>query len=373
MANALAAAPTTEPLKIGRQNIIYGRNVIHSTGSSYSLQSRLFVNDPWELIAEAIARALPAGKVRDIAQSFRRQAEDYFRVATAGRELAVRPVLLYYAFLNLAKAYAVANGRTILTGRVTHGIRFNPRGRTTVGATIEFDLNVGRTSAFLELLRLLDGSLVAVSAPMRLGHLIPQVLAGHRLWCYAAGKPERFLSLERISIFHSPGPKNIRMTLDVPKDDFNRLNLTERKLIDYSGLHDFQSVALHPTFPSIRLQQTTSVPYVTVPEAALTALIASLKNRIWETVRVGSPYRKHYVYCTPPAEYSKRLPQIASIYLLMFALSSVTRYNPEYFDNLLDSRYGSFVATFLSESPMQFLYLMASEILKREVSKPAII
>jgi hypothetical protein len=67
------------------------------------------------------------------------------------------------------------------------------------------------------------------------------------------------------------------------------------------------------------------------------------------------------------------LPQLASLYLLMFFLGSVTRYFPLYFDDLLDSRYGPLFETFVTETPMQFLYLMASEILGREVSKPAIV
>ena len=62
-----------------------------------------------------------------------------------------------------------------------------------------------------------------------------------------------------------------------------------------------------------------------------------------------------------------------SMYLLMFFLGSVTRYSPGDFEDLLDSKYGPFFDTFISESPMQFLYLMASDILGREVSKPAII
>jgi hypothetical protein len=57
----------------------------------------------------------------------------------------------------------------------------------------------------------------------------------------------------------------------------------------------------------------------------------------------------------------------------MFFLGSVTRYSPGYFEDLLDSKYGPLFATFISESSLQFLYLMASEILAREVSKPVII
>jgi hypothetical protein len=88
-----------EPLKIGREVAVFGRNAIAADGSSFVVQHRFFVNDPWELLAEAIHRAVPSGRTRDIAHSFRRQAEDYFGAATTGRELAVRPVLLYYAFL----------------------------------------------------------------------------------------------------------------------------------------------------------------------------------------------------------------------------------------------------------------------------------
>jgi hypothetical protein len=57
----------------------------------------------------------------------------------------------------------------------------------------------------------------------------------------------------------------------------------------------------------------------------------------------------------------------------MFFLGYVTRYFPGDFENFRESKYGPFFDTFISESPMQFLYLMASDILGREVSKPAII
>jgi hypothetical protein len=106
---------------------------------------------------------------------------------------------------------------------------------------------------------------------------------------------------------------------------------------------------------------------------ALAQLIPKARNRIWETIEVASPYRKHYIYCCPPREQRARLPQLLSVYLLMFFLGHVTRYSPRYFEDLLDSKFGPLFDTFVSESPMQFLYLMASGILGREVSKPTII
>ncbi len=105
----MASRKTTEALKrvgdrlqVGPETVTFGRNILSQDGAASQLQPRFFVNDPWELMAEAIARAVLPGKARDVAQSFRLQAEDYFRAATSGREQAVRPVLLYYAFLNLS-------------------------------------------------------------------------------------------------------------------------------------------------------------------------------------------------------------------------------------------------------------------------------
>jgi hypothetical protein len=108
MATATIAFRGGEDLRLGRERVKYGRNILDPKNN---LQPRLFVNDPWELIAEAIARNIPKKEHRDIAHSFRRQAEDYFRMAVTARELAVRPVLLYYAFLNLSKAYGLVKNK----------------------------------------------------------------------------------------------------------------------------------------------------------------------------------------------------------------------------------------------------------------------
>jgi hypothetical protein len=127
-----------DPLRVGREVAIYGRNILLQKGATFELQHRFFVNDPWELIAEAIARAVTVRKTRDIAQSFRRQAEDYFRAATTAREIAVRPVLFYYAFLNLSKAYGVAKGNAGLVGRAYHGLTCEPKPKAIAQSLVKF-------------------------------------------------------------------------------------------------------------------------------------------------------------------------------------------------------------------------------------------
>ncbi len=361
-----------DPLRIGREVISLGRNVVAKKGALFTVNHRLFVNDPWELIAEAIHRSLPDGRERDIAHSFRRQAEDYFRGATVGRELAVRPVLLYYAFLNLSKAYAVSRGNAQLTAAAFHGLSFKNRPRTIPGSLIEFPRRP--PAVFQELLRHLDGNSSLVNSNLRLGYLLPQILPGHRLWCYATNRAERFLSIEGSELLHSSKQREVWINLYLNQNDLDRLGYSSKTVLQRADLNGEFEIATGVSYPDwVCLQQRTPTTYQTDPGEALVEIVGKVKNCIWETVKVASPYRKPYIYCCPGPERKARMPQLLSIYLLMFCLGSVTRYSPGYFDDLLESKYGPFFDTFISESPMQFLYLMASEILGQEVSKPAII
>lgn len=361
-----------EPLRIGQETVSFGRNVVAKKGQGYALQHRLFVNDLWELIAEAIHRSLPDERVREIAHSFRRQAEDYFRAAIGGRELAVRPVLLYYAFLNLSKAYAVARGSSVLTGAAFHGLSFKHRPKTIAGSLVEFPPRP--PAVFRELLQYFDGNPNVVNSALRLDRLLPQILPGHRLWRYATNRNERFLSIECSEILHSPATKEVWLNLYLNREDIERLGLSERTVLSHADFMCQFEVATGVSYPDwICLQQRTPTPYQVDPGEALLKVTHEVRNSIWETVKVASPYRKPYIYCCPPAEHGARLPQMLSVYLLMFCLGSVTRYSPGYFDDLLESKYGPFFDAFISESPMQFLYIVASEILGREVSKPATI
>lgn len=362
-----------DPLQIGRETVFFGRNAVAQTKSGFTLQHRLFTNDPWAMISEGIHRALPKGRTREIAHSFERQAEDYFRAATAGRELAVRPLLLYYAFLNLSKAYAVTKGNTRVVGRSFHGVRAASRPRAIPGSLITFEAtSPARPGVFQELLHHLNGSPVVLRSDLRLGYLLPQILPGHRLWCYAAHRAERFLSIDHFQVRHSSTLKHVWLNIFISKSNLAPLGLSEARVLSEADLIGEFEVA--GEFESrICFQQVRPESYSVDSAEGLALIIAKVRNKIWETARIASPYRKPYLYCCPSVERGARMPQILSVYLLMFFLGSVTRYFPLYFDDLLDSRYGPLFETFVTETPMQFLYLMASEILGQEISKPAII
>jgi hypothetical protein len=371
-AKSLPVYRAGDVLKIGRETILYGRNILLQTNSGFEVQHRLFVVDPWAMIAEGIHRALRPGRSRDIAHSFRRQAEDYFGAATIGREPSVRPVLLYYAFLNLSKAFAVARGNTHLEGRAYHGISSTSHPKDIARSLIRFETSSpGRPGIFQTLFQQLDGNASVTASNLRLRYVLPQILPGHRLWCYATKKLERFVSIEHFQIRHSAPSKEIWLNVILNKNDLDQLGMSEQRVLIQSGLAgEFEAVSLGEL---IRFQQTSTERYSIDPGEALTRILRKVRNSIWETVKIVSPYRKSYLYCCPPSEQSARVPQMISIYVFMFFLGSITRYFPLHFEDILNSKYGPFVETFISESPTQFLYLMASEVLGREVSKPAIV
>lgn len=359
-------------LRVGREDVTFGRNILLYKGSAFKLQHRMFVNDPWELLAEAITRAVKDRKAADIAHSFRRQAADYFRAATGGRELAVKPVLLYYGFLNLSKAYGLVKGNNALAGTAVHGLSGESNRKQIPESLVKFSVRQG-TLVFQELLKLLGGNATILNSPLMIGHLLPQILPGHRLWCYATNRRERFLTVEKFEVRHDTATRAVWLNLFISRHELGRLNLSISTVLLQADLADFEVIHERPPLDLVCLQQKAPETYSKDPAEALAWIIEKTRNRFWETVKTASPYRKPYIYCSPPVEHGKRLPQLLSIYVLMFFLGYVTRYFPGHFEDFLDSRYGPFFDTFISESPMQFLYLMASEILGREVSKPAII
>ena len=91
------------------------------------------------------------------------------------------------------------------------------------------------------------------------------------------------------------------------------------------------------------------------------------------TVSTIPPYRRYYVYLCPLAEQQHRLPQLLSMYAVTFYLGSITRYRPHHFDALLKGAFGPRVRDFVTGQPLQFLYLMASEMAKRDIARPSIL
>src|SRR5215510_1723987 len=79
------------------------------TTRRYGLGTRVFATDPWTVIRRSIETRCPATVVK-AAFALLEQAEDFYNAAASGIK-AAKPLLLYYCFMNLAKAYVLTVGR----------------------------------------------------------------------------------------------------------------------------------------------------------------------------------------------------------------------------------------------------------------------
>lgn len=121
----------------------------------------------------------------------------------------------------------------------------------------------------------------------------------------------------------------------------------------------------------IALEQDRVASFDHRPIDCVQRLFQWLRPALWSAVTLSYPYRKYYLFINDQLG-RRRLPQWAAMYVLFFYLSDLTKSRPQHFDRFLQSRYGPQMESILDECPRQFLYLMASELLQREVAPAAL-
>ncbi|HEU4454083.1 MAG TPA: YaaC family protein [Longimicrobium sp.] len=346
------------------------------------LQSRIFATNPWALISASIRERCPAG-ARPEALASIIQAESFYKAATEAGIWAAKPLLTYYSLLNLAKAYALTEGLRPTFEKAQHGLTSmrTPGNRELLDSFLRAFPSPnqrGDFQLFDELLQVVSGRGLQAPADYPLTTLLPQIVPGHRIWCEASGQRERFVSIEKIEIMESRARREIWLRLSLYADDLTRLDVTHATLMNEG---DF-SPRFREITPAtdertdrrlLRFEEVTPTSYRARAADELQRLVSGFQNHLWATVLSVPPYRKYYLYLSPAAESAQRLPQLVSIYAVFYYLGSLTRYRPQFFDEILQGAYGQQLQEILTNQPGQFLYLMASEFARREVTRAAIV
>jgi hypothetical protein len=347
----------------------------------HALQSLLFARDPWLLIGDAIRKDCPKAKKLE-ALAYLDQAKDFFGAASVAQVHAARPLTLYYSFMNLVKAFCLTRGPRATFDRAQHGLseKQTPGTKDLAGAfLIAFpSLPANEPNNFAELKNALTGSALTSNTNYPLPILMPQIVPGHRLWALAAKYDERFVALHEIRFIHDRAARQVWLELVVVADDLSRLGITQQKFLNDAGLsatyHAVDSSEVWQNRPLLRFEQTTPTSYrANHPADILPSLTTPLKNLLWSTVSIEPPYRRQYIYLAPNGDRSLVLPQLLSIYATMYYFGSITRYRPHQYDAMIQGPYGSWIQEFFNGQPLQFVYLMASEFMKQDVTKPAIL
>lgn len=367
-------------LQVKQRPISYTRHPVVKGERRYGLQTRVFATNPWSVIRGALIEISDAN-AKNQAISFVEQAEDFYRAFQSAHELSSKPLLVYYALLNLVKAFVLFKEVKFEYGKAHHGIQegVHPRGQEFDDSFLKaYRSKGGNVNIFDDFMDAYMGSgLQNKEKVFDLKNIHPQILQGHRLWASAHSCQERFVEIERIDFMQDAAKKKIWLVLNFYADDLTRFGISRKRLLEEGGLAGmFNNVKSEEVVDDrlvLKFEQVWPLEYTGRPSDKLEELINPVKNEIWSAVLRMPPYRKNYLYLSPNSEQAHRLPQILSIYAFIYYLGSVTRYRPYFFDNLLSRSDGAHVEELISNVPQQFLFLIASEFSGREVAHAPIV
>lgn len=365
-------------LKIKHQPVDFSLWPVRKTSRRYGLQPRAFVSNPWAIIRHTI-RSMCNNNSRAAAMAFCDQADDYYKAANVSGIVAVKPVLLYYCFLNLAKSFSIVrNIRQDYDNRAYHGLEDDSTLPKNLNSSllIAHPTTTTKTNVFDEFLKALNnGGGLTTRFPYQVKFIIPQILQGHRLWCLASNDRERFIPIHKIELMQSAVDKALWLNIFIFADELSAKNISHRQLIDQTSIN-FREVKCDEEHNGRKLlcyEQNDTIVYRDRPSDEVLSVIDSVRPHIWSSVLSLPPYRKYFLYLSPPAERDHRLPQLASMCALLFYFGSVTRYHPNEFTKMATGVYGPFINEVIETVPNQFVYMMASEFSNQEISRASIL
>jgi hypothetical protein len=340
-------------------------------------QEVLFASDPWATITTGVRRRCPQN-AQLAALAFVRQAEHNYRTAIAASLIESKPVLLYYSFLNLVKAYLLTVQQQPSVDRAKHGMseKLKVGGQEFVDAFISLipTIQASEVSIFDEFHTALTGAHMQARIDWDLPAMAPQILPGHRMWAATTlTDPERFVRLDNLVAHAEPGPNpGAWLSFDVHDQDVARAGLTAVDFATAAGLPgNWTQVHATPGDGRLTFESDLVQPVGTETASDCAArLSGTLVRALWSTVVAAPPYRRYYAFRRAASETV--LPQLLSTYAFVFYLGSVTRYRPHHFERVVVGDYGPFVQEFIAAAPSQFIFMMASFFANQDVVRPAL-
>jgi hypothetical protein len=341
--------PTYIPLVLNNRELALPKAVV-----SPKLGARtVLTNEPWDFVDLALAR-----QKKTDARFYWQQAREFFDV-TAGLSLHSAPLLLYYAFMNAAKALLASKGGTFSP---RHGVKeWSPDSTSTLD-----DLTVG--------IRIKQsGILPALAAyynetEQSVTHTISDIFYNlpfiHRTYCLTNDPlQEMFIPVVNPQLVVEDGTKSVflmaQLTANFPNPRY--CPQLPPSLVPLPAPQ--QGHVLSAT--SVTISSTVA------PSAADIQAMCGLINALREDVfYINGVDTLWYVKAVPP-QLSRLRRQTTTLTLAaMHRLSEESRYHPKRLAKCLEGENNWLVSEFIKMSGVQFIDEIASEITGMQFLKP---
>src|ERR1700733_2799222 len=191
------------------------------------IQSKAYTTDAWSIIHARVRRVRPLAR-RESAVAFAEQAHEFYNAALDLSTMRAKPLLLYYAFLNLTKSLCLCQGNQKVVGEAQHGLsEYSETGTSLKAAQVKgFPSTATTVNMFDEFLRAVNEDSLAATVTYRDHDLIGCTLIGHRLWCDATRRTDRFLRLTGVEILHNETIKKIWLRAGIKSGARSKANIS---------------------------------------------------------------------------------------------------------------------------------------------------
>ena len=177
-------------------------------------------------------------------------------------------------------------------------------------------------------------------------------------------KPSQFSPIKKILLYRSEKRNEVwaRMILDrKDKDVVSTIKHLEKKRAFKALFHKVVSENVNEYWYETKSEYGRMKGL----DTAIRSISSNIKKFGVFTILTHGGYRFYL-----PIFNTINVPQLAIAYALIFYLGSITRYKPDVFDKILVGGYSWLVAEYLATHPMQFLYMLASELAGVDVVRP---
>jgi YaaC-like protein len=352
------------PVKYGGHPI---RFFLYSPARSNPQTGRMLASNPWKCMELHFAEQR---KTASISCSFLHQAFDFYQAA-AGAGPTSQPVLLYYSFLNLAKAIIVHKNPAIDLRRSLHGLNepaSNIRQRFTLTSqkvAIQGS-RAGRIAIVNEFVRTLGYSRLQSDQQWNVCDLLAQMPAIHRPYSHTRQMAERLFVISDPVFLHDHQARRVWALLRVRRSEFAsgimRTRLVGRRYFA-RAFSQVESDAEHQNSYSF---ESRPIYYGLSPMESLHRVCRMLRRAGTVSILTPAGYR----YYLSDFEPRVRVPPFVAAYMAMFYFGSVARYRPLDLEKMRNGKFAWVIEEMLATQSEQFVYFAASELLGREVAKP---
>lgn len=312
------------------------------------------VSDLWALLDYIIKQFVKYknSETKEFLLSLHEQAK-YFYQAAEQAPVKSQPLLYYYSFLNLTKAYLCITQRTSPDDVYMHGIETVVNRATSIQAakvTVKPMGASARISVAYSLMASLGDQLpFQSSTDLQIKDCLSSCIGIHRTFCETYDEKESFVRLLE--------PKCQR---DGKKLEF----LAKLKQCDSVTVGALIAAGfdIRRNGDDYEFHQELNMPGYSIRKQDWEDLSSALLSKGLRAYTDGNEYRM-YLPLSPKVPISST----SVIYAVMFFLGSVTRYHPYFFDSLMDEKEQWLISEFLNTQPRQFLYYLISYMVGKPI------